>query len=172
MYGICNSFLDPLENKKKALHLLGVFKKLGMKLDIRSFEKRLEIQKKVYMLQLNSEFRRYLGYYFNLFIRGPYSPGLARVYYNIPKGAKAAEINVSKKALDYGREIASMDIETLEIASTLIEVMKINRNIDDKRLVEHVNMLKPYYTVEKISKVLETVKALGEKYNLDFYGGL
>ena len=157
------------ENREKASNLLGVFKKLGLKLDVSSFEKRLRTQKIVYMLQLHPDFRSYLGYYYNLFIHGPYSPALAFIYYNIPKNTTPAEVKISSEALEYAMKVVSWDNAFLEIASTLIETIKINRGqIMDEELIEHVHGIKPYYNIDEISAALETVKMLKDKYNLNF----
>ena len=160
--------LISVDEKEKASKLCGVFEKLGERLDVRSFEKRLIVQKRVYMLQLHPEFRPHLGYHYSLFIHGPYSPDLADIYYHIPKDIKPAEINVSRKALEYGRKVMEIDRTTLEIASTIVEIMRVNRGISDERVVEHVHMLKPIYKRDKIQAALLMVKNLKRKYNLVF----
>jgi len=151
-------------------NLLGVFEKLGLKLDIRSFEKRLRIQKIVYMLQLHPEFKPYLNYHYNLFIYGPYSPELAFVYYHMPENIAPAEIKVSSRAIEYGKEISRWDNSLLEeIASTLIEAIKINKGrIEDEELVKLVHELKPYHKRDKIDEILKMLRGLKEKYGLDF----
>jgi len=160
--------LVAIDRKRKASNLCGVFEKLGEKLDIGSFRKRLIIQKRVYMLQLHPEFHPYLGYHYSLFIHGPYSPDLADIYYHIPEDVTPAEINVSGEALEYGRKVMEMDRATLEIASTIIEVIRVNRGISDERIVEHVHMLKPFYKSAEIWKILLMVKNLKRRYNLVF----
>ena len=160
--------LVAIDRKERASKLCGVFEKLGERLDVRSFEKRLIVQKRVYMLQLHPEFHPYLGYHYSLFIHGPYSPDLADIYYHIPKDVKPMEIDVSREALEYGREVMRMDRATLEIASTIIEVIRVNRGISDERIVEHVHMLKPSYKSAEIWDILLMVKNLKRKYNLVF----
>src|SRR5579885_637652 len=47
-----------------------------------SFDERLKLQKTIYLLQ--SAFRVNLGYTYNWYLRGPYSPGLAADAYKVP----------------------------------------------------------------------------------------
>ena len=93
---------------------------------------------------------------------------MADIYYHIPEDVKPAEINVSEEALEYGREVMEMDRATLEIASTIIEVIKVSGKISDERIVEHVHMLKPFYKSDEVRKILLMVKDLKRRYNLVF----
>jgi len=157
--------------KEKAAKLLGVFKALGLKLNVGNFSDRLRTQKIVYMLSLHPELRPYLDYSYNMYLSGPYSPNLAYIYYNLPKDLVVKEVKVSSEAIKYGKEIAGMDNPFLEVAATLVEAMRINKNaIGREDLVEMVHELKPYYKRDYIAEVLEHVKELKHKYNLDFSG--
>ncbi|MEM2248710.1 MAG: hypothetical protein QXH97_04450 [Candidatus Bathyarchaeia archaeon] len=153
---------------RKAAYLLGVLRRVGLDLKIDSFDRRLKIQKIVYMLQLHPEFERYLGYSYSLFIRGPYSPDLAHLYYNIPEGLEPEEINLSEEALKYGREIISWNNSFLEIAATLIEAIKINRGRPIEEIMEHVASLKPSYRLEEIRHALNKAMRLKRTYGLKF----
>jgi len=61
------------------LILAGVLKRIGS-FGLGSFEERLLLQKRIYLLQA---FRLYLGYKFSWYIHGPYSPDLTRDAYQI-----------------------------------------------------------------------------------------
>lgn len=154
--------------REKGRILRSIFEKIGASLNINTFENRLRIQKIVYMLQLHPEFRGKLNYDFNMFIRGPYSPELARVYYNLPEDDLLVDIKVSEDAIAYAKEIILENNASLELAATLIEVKKINKDISEKELIEKVRILKPYYHPEFINEVLEKVKQLKSKYNIAF----
>jgi len=154
--------------REKGRILRSIFEKIGASLNINTFENRLRVQKIVYMLQLHPEFRGKLNYDFNMFIRGPYSPELARVYYNLPEDNLLVDIKVSEDAIAYAKEIILENNASLELAATLIEVKKINKDISEKELIEKVRILKPYYHPEFISEVLEKVKQLKSKYNIAF----
>ena len=63
---------------ERPLHLLATFSTLGLEIDVQTFDTRFFIQKNWYFLQ---EFGADLGYAFGMYIRGPYSPALARAAY-------------------------------------------------------------------------------------------
>ncbi|TLY10546.1 MAG: hypothetical protein E6K84_08805 [Thaumarchaeota archaeon] len=44
----------------------------------RSFRQRIDAQKKIFLLQLHPRLSEYLGFAYNLYIHGPYSPTLAK----------------------------------------------------------------------------------------------
>ena len=115
------------DNKRKLAKLL---KTLGYNTgDIRdgleeimydNFEKRLKIQKIVFILEYKT---KVFDYEFSLYLRGPYSPGLAKDYYNITDSDLASitndkilDDNVIKLALSLNEK----DPIWIEIASTII----------------------------------------------------
>ena len=156
-----------IEISRKAKLLAGVFNALGLKIDISKFPKRLRIQKIVYMLQLHPEFKKYLNFNFNIYLRGPYSPELAEAYYNLPDKREIPEIHLSREALEYGKEIANIKSDDLEIMATLIEAIKINKgSINDDELVELVSNLKPWHSREKIASTLKKAYTLAKKHNI------
>jgi uncharacterized protein YwgA len=63
----------PMPTTRQAL-LAGVLRRVG-RFSINKFQDRLRVQKSVYLLQA---FGIYLGYNFNWYLYGPYSPALAR----------------------------------------------------------------------------------------------
>jgi len=159
---------------KNAAYLVKVLKKLGVELDLlairSSFEERLYIQKLVYMLKLNPEFRKYLEFAkYSMYLYGPYSPELANVYYNMPKNVPEYEVVISSNALEYGREIVKMSPEDLEIAATLVEILKTNPNITEDAAVRRVHELKFYLGRSKaqIRGILEYIKNLAKRYKLE-----
>jgi len=154
--------------KEKGRILRCVFEKIGASLNINTFENRLRIQKIVYMLQLHPEFRGKLNYNFNMFICGPYSPELAHVYYNLPESGYRDDIKISENAIAYAKEVISKNTSFLEVAATLVEIKKINKNISESELIEKVKSLKPSYHPDFVREVLEEVKHLRDKYNIVF----
>jgi len=159
---------------RNAALLTSVLKKLGVEVNPRtirsSFEERLYIQKLVYMLNLNPEFRRYLGFVkYSMYLYGPYSPELADVYYNMPETLPRYEITISDEALEYGREIAKMSPEDLEIAATIIEILKTNPGITEDIAIRRVHELKFYLGRSKahIREIFEHIKKLARKYKLE-----
>ena len=83
-------------SSERNLQLLATFHAIGLDIDVQTFENRLLIQKSVYFLE---QFDADLGYTFGMYIRGPYSPTLARDAYTLqeldysPDEIKAVHIN-------------------------------------------------------------------------------
>jgi len=154
----------------RASYLLAIFRRLGLDVKISDFDHRLKLQKIVYLLQLHPEFSRYLNYPFSMFIYGPYSPELARVYYNISDATvKPVEVSLSEEALDYGRRISSHEAVMLETMATIIEARKVNRNKPLKEILEHVEAIKPY-SRRCLEKALAEIKDIENTYRLNLLG--
>jgi len=160
---------------KRGAYLLGVFKMIGEELDVEAikdeegFERRLRVQKIVYLLQGHPEFRRYLNFHFSMYFYGPYSPELAFVYYNELDGITPAEVALSKEALDYAAEITSMSTKDLEILATLAETIKVNRGrVEDEGIIWIVHELKPIFSREEIAELLERLRYLKRRYGLSW----
>lgn len=80
------------------LHL--VFDEVGIGNDVSSKDRRIELQKVVCLAQQGG---LSLGYGFNWYVRGPYSPGLTSDYYQLsadigPVSEEAANLNLNETA--------------------------------------------------------------------------
>jgi len=64
---------------KAAAILRGLYAALGRELHVETFENRLRIQKEVYMMKLHPDLAPLLPFEFDMYVRGPYSSGLAKV---------------------------------------------------------------------------------------------
>jgi uncharacterized protein YwgA len=122
-----------------------------------SFEARFRIQKLVYLLQ-HLSFRGKLNYNFSLYLRGPYSLGLASDYYTLseatpPVSLEPKQMNDIKKLLEF------TDAE-LELLSTIVSVLDYSPNASPKDVVFVVKNLKPKYTDEQIKSMLERAREL------------
>lgn len=73
-----------------------IFNHLGLENSISTMSDRIALQKLVCLTQ---EAGLQLGYSFNWYIRGPYSPGLASDYYQISSQKKATEEEAKKYVL-------------------------------------------------------------------------
>lgn len=86
---------------ERPLHLLSTFSKLGLEINVQTFDTRFFIQKNAYFLQ---EFGADLGYAFGMYIRGPYSPALARDAYTLQELEYTSEeiksVSVNTDAID------------------------------------------------------------------------
>lgn len=159
--------------KRNATYLLNIMRKIGIDLNYieikTSFEKRLYIQKLVYMLKLHPDFKKYLNFAkYNMYFYGPYSPELAHTYYNLPRNIPEIEIAISNEALEYAREIVEMEIEDLEIAATLVEMWRERGEIAEDVLIRLVYRLKFYLrrSENDVANIFNKIKNLFKKYRL------
>lgn len=104
--------------------LTGILKRMadatGLHYYRTDFEGRLRIQKTIYLLKAFG----YTGagpYHFNLYVRGPYSPGLARAYYNLSTEdvERRPPSTIPDRFLKPTVEAVSRGLPFLEILSTL-----------------------------------------------------
>jgi uncharacterized protein YwgA len=118
----------------------------GRKFDASEFWSRFRIQKSIYLLQATGYPRKTM-YKFNLYLRGPYSPDLAKDYYSIDTWSEMAKRSVSpadipehnlsvvKEAIDRGEYF----LETL----VTIHSIKETEGTDKERTFEIARRLKP-----------------------------
>lgn len=117
----------------------------GLSLDPTRFENRLRIQKTIYLLnQLGSYPTN--RFEFTNYVRGPYSPGLARMYYGktrwdeVPLDAwtpKEDHLRLVTSALERGSNF-------LEAAATLHSLSRRNPGASKASIIEHATELKPH----------------------------
>ena len=107
--------------------LRAVLNMLGIEATVNNFEKRLKLQKIIYLLRLNNDFRAHLPYVFTMYVRGPYCPNLARIYYKLPENNNVATLLIPDNAIGYGQKIANMSKRELELVSTINEAIRINK---------------------------------------------
>jgi len=139
--------------------------------NISTFEDRLRLQKIVYIAK---HFGIDLGYSYNLYLRGPYSPELARDYYTLYEQFRGELPRVPPDVLDnlvnnrnFSRFINVMsnyysNPRMLELIATLLMLMdKYSLSPSDLTkdtkiaLVNTVHAMKPYFSKQEIAKVLD-----------------
>lgn len=136
-----------------------IFQGLGIKID--SFDNRIISQKKIYLLQqLGTE----LGYTYNWYIRGPYSPTLTTYMYN--KLDMLAEKDFSNyrlgkehqeniKKVNLLSEFKSSDVSLAEWYELLASLVYISTNkeswgvTDQKSLFDTLIKHKPQFTLHQ-----------------------
>lgn len=156
--------------KKLMTFLKALEKSTSYKFTIKSFEDRLRLQKIVYIAKY---FDIDLGYSYNQYIRGPYSPDLARDYYKLYEnfGDKLSEDTTKVGNLvenptfsKFARFIDKYhdDPKMLELIATALMIMDASNitpeNIteeDKEALIDSIYSLKPYFGKGKIKKALE-----------------
>ncbi|MGC8696766.1 MAG: hypothetical protein ACP5UD_10235 [Conexivisphaera sp.] len=143
------------------LKLLAKRKLLGIE-DLRnigdpaSFRSRLKVQKYVYFARF---FDYDLGYEYNLYVHGPYSPELAEDYYAIDyddlKGAKPANIRDEERYISL---LSGRDDTWLEIASTVMMIAERYPGIPEDELVDLTLYAKPWAKEEYVREVMGELK--------------
>ena len=125
------------------------------------FDKRFRLQKYVFFARF---FGLDLGYDFNLYMHGPYSPELAKDYYELSRRRvrpEGADLPRSFKAEEYVRLLLNKDDEWLEAAATILDVWENNKSkpgFDLNKLVHHVSTIKPHIGDDKIKGVIKDLK--------------
>jgi len=138
-----------MERKEKLAKIVNSLKKVGFDFKVSHFNNRLKLQKYVFLL------RRYgidLGYSYNYYIRGPYSPELADDYYNLPE--VDGEIELPE---DFLKLIKNKSERWLELASSLVMVFEKYPRISEDdaiRIVAGSKLENP----EKLRRILEELK--------------
>lgn len=140
-----------------------------------TFEDRLICQKKIYLLQsLGTD----LGYAYNWYVRGPYSPALTSYIFSNLEVLKAntyAEYKLSPKAEQDLLVVNSLADEQpsdlqestwYELLASLVYIFR-NRNSwrnsgKDEDLINTLREYKPQFSIEQCSKALDVLK----KYSL------
>ena len=138
-----------MERREKLSRIVNSLRKVGFDFKVNYFNNRLKLQKYVFLL------RRYgidLGYSYNYYIRGPYSPELANDYYNLTK--VDGEIELPE---DFLKLIKDKSERWLELASSLVMVFeKYPRISEDEaiRIVAGSKLENP----DKLRRILRELK--------------
>jgi uncharacterized protein YwgA len=102
-------------------------KQCGFTFNVNRFSHRIMLQKYVFLAKS-------LGwpndYAYNLYIRGPYSPDLAKDYYNLDECPTVDEDKTPIRFLDkerFARTISGKNVEWLEVGTTMLSVYNNNK---------------------------------------------
>ena len=123
------------------------------KFRVNIFNNRLKLQKYVFLA------RKYgfnLGYSYNLYIHGPYSPQLADDYYALEESA----IEPEKITLDEGfiKLIRKKSEWWLELASTVVTVSERYRDMRDEMMIKLVRNSKPFASKSEVEEVISKLR--------------
>jgi uncharacterized protein YwgA len=106
-----------------SIGLSGIIKRIYPNFDLSTFNNRLKLQKVIYLLQASGI---NLGYKFNLYHFGPYSPQLTKTAYCIEDFSKAKEVGfeddvIEKKFKQFIEHISKVkdNVKWLELSSTI-----------------------------------------------------
>jgi len=125
---------------------------IGFKFDVNRFNHRLKLQKYVYLA------RRYgfdLGYHYNLYIRGPYSPELANDYYALKEDMPKEHVDLPE---DFFRLVKGKSERWLELAATLVMIKERYPDISEEEMINLVIGNKPFANIEELKGILAKLK--------------
>ncbi|MEM3292996.1 MAG: hypothetical protein QXO81_01345 [Metallosphaera sp.] len=130
------------------------YAKPDLKLDVKnSFDDRLRLQKYVFIMEklgLN------LGYSFNEYLRGPYSPDLAMDYYSNADIVK--DLKTTHELTDKEREVAEKMKRIIDLTSGELEALSyllLKGWLCDNDALVNVGFYKPHLTAEEIKKAID-----------------
>jgi len=148
--------------KEQTEKLIAYLNLLGIRINNDSFESRMKAQKLAYIIQ--SLLGEHL-YSFNFYVRGPYSPDLAREYFEHASEFASGKSNYKpssdeREKLEHARTfLSNMSLSEFEIVAGLLYLMREKGlNEDDAELKLHE--LKPQLKLEDIWKGTNTIKKL------------
>lgn len=115
------------------------------------FVSRLRLQKAAYLLK-RMGVEPFTKYEFNIYLRGPYSPELAKEYYGeLGEEKEKPEITVEK--LESLKWFVEHDEKWLEIASSILLILEDYPDISYDELFSLLRMSKPWVTREKLDQI-------------------
>lgn len=106
--------------------------KVGFTFDIDDFDHRIKLQKYVYIAK---EFGWNHTYYYNIYIRGPYSSKLAKDYYDLTDVDPEPILSLAEDA--FTELVIKKDTSWLEVAATMLSLHKSYRNHYESRELEN-----------------------------------
>ncbi len=122
---------------------------------IETIDDRIRFQKIVYLLKFFN-YKPAKEFDFNMYLHGPYSPDLAKLYYenneiDFSKAPKAKDI--PKKVIEFIKEADDNGVEFLEALVTTLDFKK--KDPDYKECIKRASKIKPYITENTWNRVLE-----------------
>lgn len=121
---------------------------LNLRPDIRVYKWRFLVQKTAHLAQ---SLGLQTNYYFTIYVAGPYSPSLAKDYYENQDKVNTLETEYELTS-DDEKILAKIqaccdlyqDTFLMECASTVVHFMKENPNLKDGDIIAKIRSLKPY----------------------------
>jgi uncharacterized protein YwgA len=124
-------------------------------------EGRLRLQKAALLLK-HLGVAPFASYRFNLYVRGPYSPELARDYYSLTESDIApagVELGEGKKELLSW--FISHDPYWLEIASSIVWLREAYRRAGEEEMYSILRLSKPWVKRERFGKIYRELESRG-----------
>jgi len=145
--------------------LAGLVKRLYPEFDLNSFENRLKLQKFVFLLRSAG---LDLGYNYSLYLRGPYSPEVARDAFSIQnwQSIRPVRFGTSEYETKFDELLEFLDphkndIIWLEIVSTILLISELHKNESKEAVIDHFLIVKPKFGKEEIIPIYEELVSRG-----------
>jgi len=132
---------------------------IGFDLHIDNFENRIKIQKLAYLFANLFDLDELLESY-NYYIRGPYSPKLAKYYYDNRNKARSKKIEPDpevKSELERINFLKDLSAEDLEVMASLL-FLERKYNLDENKAEQKLKEQKPYLSIEEIWRGSQLLK--------------
>jgi uncharacterized protein YwgA len=144
--------------------LAGLVKRVYGNFNMSTFQNRLILQKFVFLMR---HFKIDLGYDFSLYLRGPYSPDLARDAFQVESWANVSKVQFedSKSEEQFNKcvlfiEKKKTDTNWLEIQSTLSLIKQSHKNLSDEQVVDECKKIKTSFDKEYIKERLNELNGV------------
>lgn len=130
------------------------------------FDDRLILQKTIYLLQA---FGLHLGYFFNFYIRGPYSPQLARAGYRLSEIFDQCPIVKFVKPKSGGRFYQFLqflgdrkrDPDWLERLASIHFICRVYPRLSKNEIFKILHGKQPHFTAEKLEEAWNYLERYG-----------
>jgi len=148
--------------------LIACLNALGINPKMETFSERKLMQKLVYLLQ---KFGIDLGFYYNWYLHGPYSPGLTRVLFEIVEEGPKRHMALTQEQITKIAELRSIlgddfrSSDKLELIVSIDYLRERARRIraSDREVLKILKKQKPYFTEQEISECWRKSVELEEK---------
>ncbi|MFH1247001.1 MAG: hypothetical protein V1644_01345 [Candidatus Micrarchaeota archaeon] len=139
--------------------VIACFKEVGFKPVVKKFEHRIIMQKLAYLLQLKGV---ELGFDFSPYVRGPYSPQLAKQIFDNQE--KFEKLQTSAKLLPKEEEVVQQFSEVFELKASMLEIaatylyFSFERKENEIDAVRHLKQLKPFFSEAQVAVAISKAK--------------
>lgn len=139
--------------------VIACFKEIGFKPVVKKFEHRIIMQKLAYLLQLKGV---ELGFEFNPYVRGPYSPQLAKQIFDNREIFE--KLQTSAKLSTKEAEIANEFSEVFDLKASMLEIaatylyFAFERKENELDAVRHLKQLKPFFSEAQVAVAISKAK--------------
>jgi uncharacterized protein YwgA len=123
----------------------------------KNFDSRLKFQKVSYLLKTLGV-KPFSRFTFNLYLRGPYSPGLAAQYYDL-NGDESEEVSLTKDERETLNWFKELDLKGMEVASSIMLIQNFNgEKVSDEDIYSVLTVSKPWVKKEDFAEVIRELK--------------